>query len=124
MSSTIYVVDPSSGVRQCLVDGAADNDTEVLAFASAEDFLLNVGANPSGCVIAPSDLTGMGIREFIAAVRARHLLLPVIVLGRDDKLLIAVELMRAGAADYLELPVSHRRLRAVVRRAIADNSRS
>jgi FixJ family two-component response regulator len=57
-------------------------------------------------------------------VRARHLRLPVIVLGHDDNLAIAVELMRAGATDYLEPPVSSRRLRAVVRRAIVENANS
>jgi FixJ family two-component response regulator len=124
VSSTIFVVDPSDGVRQCLADAAADKDAEVEAFSSAEDFLLNVAANARGCVIAPSDLAGMGIRELIAAVRARHLLLPVIVLGHNDNLPIAVELMRAGATDYLEPPISNRRLRAVVRRAIVDSSNS
>ena len=124
VSSTIFVVDPSDRVRQSLADAAADKDAEVLAFASAEDFLLHVTANASGCVITHSDLAGMGVRELIAAVRARDLRLPVIVLGHDDNLPIAVELMRAGATDYLEPPVSNRRLRAVVRRAIVDNSHS
>ena len=124
MSRTIFVVDPSDTVRQSLANADVDRDLEVLAFASAEDFLLHVTANASGCVIAPSDLAGMGIRELITAVRARHLPLPIIVLGHDDNLPIAVELMRAGAADYLEPPLSARRLRAIVCRAILGKSSS
>jgi FixJ family two-component response regulator len=124
VSTTIFVVDSSAGVRQNLADAAADRDAEVVAFASAEDFLLHVAASASGCVVAPSDLGGMGIRELIAAMRLRHLQLPVIVLGHDDNLPIAVELMRAGATDYLEPPVSNRRLRAAVSRAILVKPRA
>lgn len=122
MSNTIFVVDPSNEVRRSLADAVADKDAEVRTFASAEDFLLQVVCNASGCVIASSDLAGIGIRELIAAVHARRLELPVIVLGRDDSLATAVELMRVGAAEYLEAPVSNRRLRTVIRRTIGAKS--
>jgi len=44
--------------------------------------------------------------------------LAVVVVGRDSELDRAVELVRAGAFDFLEHPFSDRRLRSVVRRAI------
>jgi FixJ family two-component response regulator len=118
VSNTIFIVDPSSEKCQRLAQAVAGGDAEILAFASAEDFLLRVSSDASGCVIAPSDLAGMGVRGLITAMHARHLPLPVIVLGCDDSLPKAVELMRSGATDYLEPPLSARRLRTVVRRAI------
>jgi len=42
-----------------------------------------------------------------------------VVLGRDADLASAVAFMRAGAAEYVELPVLDRRLRKVVRQALA-----
>ena len=61
----------------------------------------------------------MGIRALLNAIRTGEMLLPVVVIGRDSDLATAVELVRAGAVEYLEPPVSDRRLRSVVRQTIA-----
>lgn len=49
---------------------------------------------------------------------AEDLALAVVVLGRDSEFTIAVELVRNGAFDFLEDPVSGGRLRSIVRRAV------
>ena len=116
--TTIYIVDSSSEQRRRLRDTVACVGAQVAPYASAEEFLAQVPSTAQGCVIAPSDLEGMGIRALIAAMRARGLPLPVVVLGRGDDLPTVVELMRAGAAEYLEPPLSDRRLRAVVGRVV------
>jgi FixJ family two-component response regulator len=116
--TTIYIVDSSSEQRRRLRDAVACAGAQIVAYASAEEFLAQVPSTAQGCVIAPSDLGGTGIRALIAAMRARGLPLPVIVLGRGDDLPTVVELMRAGAAEYLEPPLSDRRLRAVVGRVV------
>ncbi len=59
----------------------------------------------------------------IIALRMRYPRLAVIVLGNDGDLPKAVELMRAGAAEYLDAPVSPRVLRTAVRRAIGDGAK-
>jgi FixJ family two-component response regulator len=51
-------------------------------------------------------------------INRRQLPLAVVVIGRDSEFAMAVELLCAGAFDFLEQPFSDRRLRLVVRRAI------
>lgn len=119
VTHTIFIIDPSSDKRQSLADAVAGGDSDVRTFASAEDFLRDVTSSAGGCVIAPSDLAGMGIRALLESIGARGVPLPLVVLGRDADLPTAVELVRLGAAEYLEPPVSDRRLRSVVRQTIA-----
>ena len=61
---------------------------------------------------------GIGLRALIDEINRRQLPLAVVVIGRDSELDSAVELVRAGAFDFLEHPFSDRRLRSVMRRAI------
>ena len=46
----------------------------------------------------------MGTRALIERIRARSLPLRVVVLGHDADVATAVELVRAGAAEYVEPP--------------------
>ena len=119
VASTIYIIHPSSEKRRDLAAMVANGADDVRTLESAEEFLQTVASNACGCVVASSDLDGMGMRALLAAIRERHLRLPVIVLGHGADLAMAVDLVRAGAAEFLEPPVSDRRLRSVVRQAIA-----
>jgi FixJ family two-component response regulator len=81
-------------------------------------FLDQVTATVSGCVLAPLDLPGIGLRALMDEISRRRLPLAVVVIGRDSEFAIAIELVRFGAFDFLEHPFSDRRLRSVIRRAI------
>jgi len=59
------------------------------------------------------------LHRLIEEIR-RQLCLTVVVLGREDDLLAAVDVVRAGAAEYVEHPLNTRRLRTAVNRAIAS----
>lgn len=61
----------------------------------------------------------MGARALIELIHARRLSLRVVVLGHDADVATAVELVRAGAAEYVEPPALPSRLRAAVRSALA-----
>jgi FixJ family two-component response regulator len=71
--------------------------------------------------LVPSDLSGMGVRALISEIHRRNLPLAIVIIGRKSDLAIAVELVRAGATDYLEQPFAHHELRLVVRRGIGTN---
>jgi FixJ family two-component response regulator len=51
-------------------------------------------------------------------IRDRGLSLAVIVVGDVSDFAAAVDMLRAGAIDFLERPVSDRRLRSAVREAV------
>jgi FixJ family two-component response regulator len=118
MAETIYIVDPLLDERRRIVDALAGEPVVVKSYDDAAQFLDQVAATASGCVLVPLDLPGMGLRALMDEIKRRHLPLAVVVLGRDSEFAIAVELVRYGAFDFLEHPFSDHRLRMVVRLAI------
>jgi FixJ family two-component response regulator len=122
MAETIYIVDPLPNERLRIVDALADEPVVVKSYDDAVQFLDEVAATASGCVLAPLDLPGMGLRALMEEINRRQLPLAVVVIGRDSEFAIAIELVRSGAFDFLEQPFSDRRLRAVIRRAIGASA--
>jgi FixJ family two-component response regulator len=118
MAETIYIVDPLPNERRRIVDALAAEPFVVRSYGDAVQFLDEVAATASGCVLAPLDLPGIGLRALMEEIKHRHLPLAVVVIGRDSEFAIAIELVRSGAFDFLEQPFSDRRLRSVIRRAI------
>jgi two-component system response regulator AauR len=118
MAETLFIVHPSSHARTRIAAALASDDVVIEICENCAQFFQRVGATVSGCVVAPIDLPGAGLRAMINEITSRQLALAVVVLGRDSKLDTAVELVRAGAFDFLEHPFSDQRLRSVVRRAI------
>jgi FixJ family two-component response regulator len=122
MAETIYIVDPLPNERLRIVDALADEPVVVKSYDDAVQFLDEVAASASGCVLAPLDLPGMGLRALMQEINRRNLPLAVVVIGRDSEFAIAIELVRSGAFDFLEHPFSDQRLRAVIRRAIGTSA--
>jgi FixJ family two-component response regulator len=122
MSETVYLIDPAPIELRRVADALAGESVTIETYDSAEHFLGRVVAMPSGCVLVPADLPGMGARALIEEIQRRDFALAVVVIGREPDLAVAVELVRAGAVDFLEHPFSDRRLRSAVRRAIGANA--
>jgi FixJ family two-component response regulator len=122
MAEIIYIVDPLPNERRRIVGALADEPVLVKSYDDAVQFLDEVAATASGCVLAPLDLPGMGLRALMEEINRRNLPLALVVIGRDSELAIAIELVRSGAFDFLENPFSDRRLREVIRRAIGTST--
>ncbi len=118
MTETIYIVDPILTERHRIARALVDEPVVLKSYDDAEQFLGEIGAAASGCILVPIDLPGMGLRALMQEVRRQNLALAIVVLGRDLEFSAAVELVRRGAFDFLEHPFSDRTLRSVVRRAI------
>jgi FixJ family two-component response regulator len=118
MPEIVYIIGSTSAERNHILVVLAGEPVIMEAYDCAEQFFGQVAAVPSGCILAPVDLPGMGLRGLIKEIARRDLPLAVVVLGRDSDLATAVELVRAGASDFLEHPISDRRLRSAVRLAI------
>jgi FixJ family two-component response regulator len=118
VGNTIYIIDLPSDESRRVAEVVAPEADGVRLFESSAEFFLGLTPDARGCVLASSDLTGNGMSALIQDIHARGLQLPVVVLGRDADLASAVAFMRAGAAEYVELPALDRRLRKVVRQAL------
>jgi two-component system response regulator FixJ len=121
LANIIYIIGASDDESRRVAAVVAREADDVRLFESGEAFLRAVTPDACGCVLAPSELAGSGMCALIKGIQAHGLKLPVVVLGHGDDLTTAVALMRAGAAEYVELPVPDRHLRRAVRQALASS---
>jgi len=121
-AETVYIVDPLLSERRRIMDVLATEAVALEGHDDAKQFLEQIPATASGCVVVPADLPGIGLRALIDEITRRQLPLAIVVIGRDAEFETAVELMRSGAFDFLEHPFSDREVRAAVRRAIGADT--
>lgn len=102
-----YVVDDEGAVRRSLSLLLRSAGFEVRGFESGEAFLSAAaipGGLPFGCVLLDMrmpGLDGLGVQREMAA---RGLRLPVVVVTAHGDVALAVQAMKAGAADFIEKP--------------------
>jgi PAS domain S-box-containing protein len=119
--SAIYVVDADheSALALCLVLHRAGYTAKT--FAAGTDFLEMAAVLAPGCVVLDLQASPAGGLATLRQLRAAGSALPVIVMGRSDgNVRLAVEAMKAGAADWLEQPYEADALLTVIAAALAD----
>jgi len=120
MSELVLVIDDNEGVRTALSILFSVHELECVTAASVEDGLAKLDSQPVRLVVQDmnfSEDTTSG-KEGIALfheIRKRHPDLPVILLTAWTHLETAVDLVRAGAADYLAKPWDDDKLIATAR---------
>jgi two-component system CheB/CheR fusion protein len=71
-----------------------------------------------GCLLLDARLPGMTGIELIERLRAEDRALPTIMITGDGDIALAVEAMKAGAADFIQKPIGHVELLASIGRAL------
>lgn len=117
-ASTIYIIEPDVSEREQLRGLLASTCKNIETFGNAQSFLEKIGSIQQACLIAPASLPDMNARELISRLKREGKYIPVIVLGEDCEMPRVVSLMRAGAADFIERPISKHRLKAAVQRVL------
>ncbi len=100
----VHVVDDDAGVRAALHLALTIAGYSVRLHKSARAFLRALGPDEYGCVIADIRMPDMRELELLAAMKARDLALPAIVVTAYGEITLAVEAMKLGAVDFLEKP--------------------
>jgi len=113
---TAYVIDPDPTEQQRISSVLTSDVETVLLFGSAETFLESRPLRAPAVVVTAVVLPDMGIVDLIAELRRTGMPVPVIAIGTGVDVPVAVEIMRAGAADFIERPFSARRLKNAVRK--------
>jgi two-component system response regulator FixJ len=126
LSDTVYVVDDDALVRRSVEATLTLVGFKVVQFASAQQFLTNVGPSQSGCVLIDIRMPGMDGLALQEELAKRHPSKSVIIITGHADVPLAVHAVREGALDVLEKPFSNDKLIAVVRSAlkIASNRAS
>ncbi|HVL01783.1 MAG TPA: response regulator [Dongiaceae bacterium] len=124
----VYVVDDDEAVRDSIQLLLQSVDHVVETFDSPLAFLNAAPGITSGCLVLASELgasksgaSGLGTPGGVALLlqlRERGIAIPAIVTANQGGVPLAVEAMRAGAADFLEKPLLDARLLLAVKRVM------
>ena len=121
----VYVVDADEPSRQDLTRGLRNAGYDVRAFPSGKAFLEAAPALAAGCVVLDIRQPEAGGLTIPRELKARRIGLPVIVLGEiQSDVKSAVQVMKAGAVDFLPIPYNPDELLTALASAAADISQA
>lgn len=123
--SVIHIVDDDPGVRDSLNALLTVNGFTVNTYARGSDFLSDLDTDlEAGCVILDHHLPDMTGLVLLGRIIRRHAMPVIMATGHAD-IRLAVEVMKAGAADFIEKPIAAaellRRIDAVIATAPAPD---
>lgn len=103
-SLSIYIVDDDEAIRRSLSFMLKTSGHAVRSFAGGMEFLREVAGLEPGCVLLDVRMPDIDGLEVQRTLRARGLLLPVIIMTGHGDVGMAVAAMKAGATDFIEKP--------------------
>jgi two-component system C4-dicarboxylate transport response regulator DctD len=115
---TVALVDDDEDLRAATAQLLGLNGFAVLPFADAGSALATIGADFPGVVVTDVRMPGMSGIELFHALRKRDDELPVLLVTGHGDVQMAVEVLKAGAWDFLTKPFDADALLAAVARAI------
>jgi len=104
--ATIFIVDDDDAIRQSLELLLEASGFRAVSFPSGEKFLESLPSEAQGCVLVDVRMPGMGGLEVQEALSRRNSAVPAIIMTGHADVPLAVQAMRAGAADFIEKPFS------------------
>src|SRR3954452_6245483 len=118
---TVFVVDDDEAALDSLLMLLRTEQLNPRGFSSASQFLANLTPDARGCVISDVRMPGMDGVELLKTLKAMHSVLPVIVITGHADVTVAVQAMKAGAADFIEKPFESELILRLVRACLEDN---
>lgn len=113
----IYVVDDDDAIRRSLSFMLRTSGYVVRLFDGGHAFLKEASDLPLGCVLLDvrmPDIDGMTVQQ---ELRARGVMLPVVIMTGHGDIDMAVAAMKAGASDFIEKPFEKAALIACIEAA-------
>ena len=115
---TIFVVDDDSTVREAMRDLLQEHGRTVETYASSEAFLDAYRPGSEGCLLVDARMPGMGGLALLQRLKGEGSRLASIMITGQGDVPMAVEAMRAGAADFIEKPIRRNELFASIEHAL------
>jgi FixJ family two-component response regulator len=113
----VYVVDDDPACREGVVNLLHAWDFEVVAFASAQEFIAAPKADRASCLVLDIGLpgvTGLDLQKQLTGIPHP----PIIFLTGTGDIPKAVQAMRAGAVEFLTKPFVEEKLISAIRSAL------
>ena len=114
----VHVVDDDDAVRDSLVFLLGAAGLAARPWPSAEALLSGLTPTSAGCVLTDVRMPGLSGLDLLRRLRATHPRLPVVVMTGHGDVSLAVDAMKAGAADFIEKPFDDEVLVATLSEAL------
>lgn len=118
---TVFVVDDDAAALDSLVMLLRSDGLNPSGFSSALDFLEILSPDARGCIISDVRMPGMDGVELVRALKERRCLMPVILITGHADVTVAVQAMKAGAAEFVQKPFESELILRLVRGCLEDN---
>lgn len=116
--TVIHVVDDDAAMRDSIAFLLDVNGFKPLVYDSASAFLSQSPIDVPGCVVSDIRMPGMNGIELVRKLRSEGSTTPVILITGHGDVALAVEAMKAGAADFIEKPFDDAELLGAIRTAL------
>ena len=103
---TIFIVDDDGNIRDALRMLLEDDGRRVQDFATGEAFLAAYTPGSDGCLLIDAYLPGISGLQVLQQLRSSADPLPAIMITGSSDVAMAVQAMKAGAADFIEKPIA------------------
>ncbi|MBT8061968.1 MAG: response regulator [Xanthomonadales bacterium] len=114
---SVLILEPDDGVRSALTSMLQNMDWQVWAYADGGHLEEEIELHQPAILISESLLPDLNADAVLNEARAHEI--PVIFLGHGREVQHAVDLMRQGAADFLEKPFPQSRLIEIMDQFVA-----
>jgi len=115
---TVHVVDDDDSFRTSVTRLLTIAGLQATGYRCAGEFLINQAVEIPGCILLDISMPGPSGVDLLKALIERELAPPIIFLTAYDDLYTTVDVMKAGAFDYIVKPVVAERLLPSIRRAM------
>jgi two-component system nitrogen regulation response regulator GlnG len=119
----IWIVDDDASIRWVLEKALARENLETRSFSNAREALARLEHEAPQVLVSDIRMPGESGLDLLAAVKARHPGLPVIIITAFSDLDSAVASFQGGAFDYLAKPFDIDKAVALIRRALEESLR-
>ena len=117
----VHVIDDDEAVRESLSFLLGTAGIAVQTHESAVAFLDAAGTLATGCIITDVRMPDMTGIELLRRLKASMIGIPVIVMTGHGDIPLAVEAMKAGAADFVEKPFNDELMLTAVQAALGGH---
>ena len=114
----VFVIDDDAAVREAIKDLLLSVGHAVDAYATAEDFLVRRDPQAPGCLVLDVRLPGTSGLELQKRLQLHKDRLPIIFISGYGDVPMTVQVMKAGAVDFLQKPFREQELLECVQAAL------
>ncbi|MEP2722573.1 response regulator FixJ [Roseibium sp.] len=116
----VYVIDDDESARHSLEFLLDVAGIRVRSFVSADAFLQSSPPLTGACVVTDVRMPGVSGVELAEKLKQRDRAVPIIVITGHADVPLAIQAMKAGAADFLEKPFDDEAILSAIRKALVQ----